>query len=84
MKNKVLVHLLIPEIDENFDIFIPVNIRIGTVIELLNKSLGEMSKGTYQPKNNRKIFNSVDAMPYDLNLLVRETNIRNGSNIILM
>ena len=39
MSNKVLVHLLLPEIDEAYDVFIPINIRIGTVIKLINKSL---------------------------------------------
>ena len=43
MKNKVLVHLLIPEIDQEYDVFIPINVRIGTVIELLNKSLMELT-----------------------------------------
>ena len=55
MKNKVLVHLLIPEIDQEYDVFIPINIRIGTVIELLNKSLMELTNGIYQPRNNRNL-----------------------------
>lgn len=84
MKNKVLVHLLIPEIDENYDIFVPINIRIGTVIKLLNKSLEEMTNGVYQVKKNRKLYNTEDSSQYDINSLVRETNIRNGVTVILM
>lgn len=84
MKNKVLVHLLIPEIDENYDIFVPINIRIGTVIKLLNKSLEEMTNGVYQVKKNRKLYNTEDSNQYDINSLVRETNIRNGVTVILM
>ncbi len=84
MNNKVLVKVLIPEIDEVYDVFIPINIRIGMVIKLLNESLGEISNGLYVSKDNRKIYNVADANPYPFNKLVRETNIRNGSTVIFM
>ena len=84
MNNKILVKILVPEIDEVYDVFIPINIRIGMVIKLLNDSLTEVSTGLYVVKNNRKIYNVVDANPYPFNKLVRETNIRNGSTIIFM
>ena len=84
MKNKVLVHLIIPDIDESYDIYIPVNIRIGMVIKLLNKSLVDISKGLYEIKDNRNLYNMEDTTIYDINKLVRETNIRNGVNVIFM
>ena len=84
MNNKVLVKVLIPEIDEVYDVFIPINIKIGMVIKLLNESLGEISNGLYVSKDNRKIYNVADANPYPFNKLVRETNIRNGSTVIFM
>ena len=84
MNNKILVKILVPEIDEVYDVFIRINIRIGMVIKLLHDSLTEVSNGLYVVKNNRKIYNVEDANPYPFNKLVRETNIRNGSTIIFM
>ena len=84
MNNKVLVHLLLPEIDESYDIFIPINIRIGTVIKLLNKSLCELTGGIYEEKNCRNLYNTDNSSIYDVNLLVRETNIKNGSTVVFM
>ncbi len=84
MKNKVLVHLLVPEIDESYDIFVPINIRIGTMLSLLSKSLVEITNGIYQEKKNRKLYNVEDATIYPINSLIRETNIRNGVTVILM
>ena len=78
MKNKVLVHLLIPEIDQEYDVF------IRTVIELLNKSLMELTNGIYQPRNNRNLYNLEDSGIYQINDLVRQTNIRNGVSIVFM
>ena len=84
MNNKILVQILIPEIDEVYDLFIPINIRIGMVIKLLNESLVEVSNGLYVTKRNRKLYNVDGANPYPFNKLVRETNIRNGSKIVFM
>lgn len=84
MKNKVLVHLLIPEIDQEYDIFIPINIRIGTVIELLNKSLVELTNGIYQLRDNRNLYNLENSGVYQINDLVRNTNIRNGVSVVFM
>lgn len=84
MNNKVLVHLLIPEIDQEYDLYIPINIRIGTVIKLLNTSLSELSKGIFEEKKGRCLYNTEDSSIYEVNKLVRETNIRNASVIVFM
>lgn len=84
MNNKVLVKLIIPEIDGEYDIFIPVNLRIGTVIKLLNESLKELNQETINKDNKKMLYNCSDATPYNFNDLVRNTNIRNGSIIIFV
>ena len=82
MKNKVLIKLLVPEIDEEYDIFVPINIRVGSLIYLLNSSLTEISGGLYESKNNRKLHNVEDGTIYESDKLIRETNIRNGTALI--
>ncbi len=84
MKNKVLIKLLVPEIDAEYDIFVPINIRIGTLIFLINSSLNEVSNGLYDPKNSRELYSVDDGNAYTKDLLIRETNIRNGSKIIFL
>ena len=84
MNNKILIHLSIPDIDEEYDLFIHVNIRIGTLIKLLNKSLSELSSGIFVGNNKRKLYNTIDSNYYDINALILKTNIRNGSHLILL
>ena len=43
--NKVLVRLCVPMIDEEYDIWIPVNKKIDTIITLLVKAVKEFTKG---------------------------------------
>lgn len=84
MKNKVLVKVILPELETNFDLYIPINVRIYTVIKLLNDSLSEITKGEYVMKDNRNIYNIIDGVCYKHNSLIRETNIRNGSTVIFI
>ena len=84
MNNKILIKLLVLEMDETYDIFIPINVRVGTALNLINRILYDISDGIYEIKNNRNLYNIVDANPYPLNKLVRETNIRTGSSVIII
>lgn len=84
MNNKVLIRLIVPELDEYYDIFIPVNVRIGTIIKLINKSLVDFTNGGFETNNSRRLYDSFKTGFYDYNELVRNTNIRNGSSVVFM
>lgn len=84
MKNKILIKLQVPEIDEEYDIFIPVNKRIGNIILLLNKAITELSNGDYNLKDTYSFYNKETGERYDEKLLIRQSNIRNGTNIVLI
>ena len=84
MKNKVLIELIVPEIDEKFDLFIPVNKRIGNLIVLLNKSVSELTNGAYIGTNKSLLYNKITGERYNINDLVRNTNIRQGTMLVLM
>lgn len=83
MKNKVLIELLVPAIEAKYDVYIPVNKKVGSIISLLQKSVFELSDGEYVPTTKTFIYGS-NGQKYDLNLIVKDTDIRNGSTITLM
>lgn len=84
MKNKILVELIVPDIDETFDVYIPVNRKIGNIIVLLVKSVKELSNGIYVGTEKTSLYDISTGDKYPINVLVRETNIRNASKIIMM
>ena len=84
MNNKVLVELIVPILEENYDVFIPKNRKIGNVIELLSKMVSEMSNGYFQATGKNMLYSGDTGEKYDMNILVANTDIRNGSKIILM
>ena len=85
MNNKILIEVIVPLLEENFEIYIPVNKRISTVIKLIEKSLNEITNGYYPTqKENSVIIDEESGSVFDVNLTVKESKMINGSKIILI
>ncbi len=83
-KNKILIELEIPIIEKKYDLFIPINKKVGTIKSLLEKALVELSDGAYLIKSDTNFYNKDDGSIYDVNQNVRDTDLKNGSRIILL
>ena len=46
---KILIGLSIPAIQEQFDLFVPVNMDVAELIKLLVQGVGELCNGHYIP-----------------------------------
>ena len=85
MNNKILIEVIVPLLEENFEIYIPVNKRISTVIKLIEKSLNEITNGYYPTqKENSVIIDEESGSVFDVNLTLKESKMINGSKIILI
>lgn len=84
MENKVLIKLIIPEIDEKYDIFIPVNESIWKIKNDIIKAVSELSSVSFLDNNNYILINCDDSRIYRNNDIVLNTNIRNGTRLILI
>lgn len=82
--NKILVKLYVPVIEEQYDILLPLNKKIYKVILLLIKSVDEFTGGYYKPNKMPMLYDKLTAIPYNVNLNVKESGIRNGTEIILI
>ena len=82
MEYKVLIKLYVPEIEENYEMYIPVNKYVGELALLLCKIVNDLSK-VYPIKNNACLCNRHTGIIYEKNISVRDTNIRNGTELIL-
>ena len=82
--NKIIIKLFVPKIDREYDVFIPTNKRISSVIALLVKAINELSNGSFSPSQMPMLYNKITAQSYDINLTIKESDIRNGSELILI
>ena len=84
MKNKLLVEIIVPTIEATYDLYIPINRCIGNIITLLNKTIQEISDGCFVGDNTTALYNRDTNYKYNPNDLVFNTDIRNGTSLILL
>ena len=82
--DKILVELYVPIIEQKYEIWIPASKRIYNVIGLLAKAVNELSGGYYKPSKLPDLYDKITGKPYDINLSIKETTIRNGTELILI
>lgn len=83
MENKVLIKLIMFDIDEYFDIFIPVNEIIWKIKKLIIKSISDITNISLDINNEYILINKDNSKIYDNNEIVINTDIRNGTELIL-
>ena len=82
--DKVLVKVYVPMLEGVYDVWIPSNKKIYEIIVLLTKAISDLSEGEYNPKNMPTLYDKITAQEFDLNLILKDTTIRNGTEVILI
>lgn len=78
--NKLLVDVYVLSLDKHFEIFIPVDEKVGNVIKLLNKTLSDSSIGCI----SGTLLNLYSGSIYKNNDIIRDTDIQNQTKLILI
>lgn len=84
MKNKILVDIFVPTINQTYNIFIPVNKSVGEILQILNKTINELTEGEFPISNNLSLINLNTGTIYSLEYSVKNNKILNGSKLILI
>lgn len=82
--DNILIKLYVPQIEEIYDVWIPSHKKIYNVIILLVKAINELSGNNYRPKEIPTLYDKLTAEIFDVNLRVKETTIRSGTELILL
>ena len=82
--NKILIELEIPLIEKKYDLFIPINKKVGTIKKLIEEALIELTDKAYKIKEETNLYRKETGAIYDVNQTVRDTDLKNGSRIILL
>ncbi len=82
--NKVFIIVEVPLIEERYEVYIPIGKKIHKVSSILSKAVSELSGGHYPIKKDAMIYSKLTGKPYNINMTVKDSDIRNGSEIILI
>ena len=84
MKDKVLIKLNFIEIDDTFDLFIPVNEVIWKVKKLLIKAVADITQTNLDMNDEYVLMNASNNIIYDNNQVIIDTDIRNATELIMI
>ena len=84
MNNKILVIVYVPLIDESYDVFVPVNKKVGVIKKLLEKTIGEMKFSDYSENSKFLLYNKDTNINYNNDIYIKNTDIRNGTKLVLL
>ena len=83
MESKILIELIVPELEASYDIFIPITKRVGNIIALLAKAISELGIN-YPLTPSMGLYNKNTSEKYNPDDMVYETNISNGTILVLI
>ena len=83
MNNKVLIIVYVPLLDKSYDLFIPINKKVGTIKNIIINIVYELSNGALK-LDNLNIYDKETGNIFYNDIFVKNSEIRNGTKIILM
>ena len=84
MNNKVLVKVSFIELDEDFDMFLPVNELIWKLKKLMLESISDLTRNNLDKEADYILINKKNSKIYDNNQILLDTDIRNGTELLLI
>ena len=82
MNNKVLVRVYIPNLNQEYDCFIPIGKTVGTVKKVILDTIGSLNE--FEFLNKIRIYNSDNSRLYNDSDLISELDIKNGTKLLLI
>ncbi|MBQ9011195.1 MAG: hypothetical protein IJ093_00915 [Bacilli bacterium] len=84
MTNKILIKLIVPDMDADFDVFVPVNEVVWKVKKMLLKCIGDISNNSVNLNEEFILINKDNSRVYTNNEIVIDTDIRNASELLFI
>lgn len=83
MNNKVLVRLYCPEIESEYDVYIPINEYIWKIKKMLIRSISDITSISLDLSLDYSLFNKDTGQLYKDNDIVYNTDIRNTTTLLI-
>lgn len=82
--DKILVSFYVIKLDEEYDMYLPINEKISSVINNVQNTLIELSNGAYVYNENAVIYDGLLGRVVNNNNIVKFSGLKNGSRVLLI
>lgn len=83
MDFKVYVIIEAPIIDQEYELFVPIDRKINDLLDALKKSKNDFSVNYYK-NNSPNIYNKTTGKIYNLNAVIKNTDIKMGTRLVII
>ena len=83
MNFRVYIIIETPILDKKYELLVPIDRRIHELINLLKKNIPELSENYYK-ENEPNLYNKSTGEIYDMNLIIKNSNIKTGTILLLI
>jgi len=83
MNFRVYVIVEIPIIDKKYELLVPIDRRIHELINLLKKYIPDLTEN-YYINNEPNLYNKSTGELYNMNLIIKDSNIKTGTRLVLI
>ena len=84
MNNKILIKVDAFSLNQSYDLFIPVNEVMWKIRAMIVKSICDIEHLRFDPTEQYTLINKRDGKVYDSNVIILDTDIRNGTELLLI
>lgn len=81
--NKILIEVTSPAAEQNYDMLVPDNMQVGEFASLVSRVFSGTSNGIYQFNGSYVVSEKATGSILKPDMTMKESNIRNGSKLIL-
>jgi hypothetical protein len=82
--NKILIEILVPTMENSFEVLIPANKKVYKVISLITKAINELSYGAFPTSKEFNLINASNGEVLDINKSIKAAGIVDGIKLILI
>lgn len=83
MDFRVYIALDIPILDEKYELLVPIDRRIHELITVLKNNIKGLNEDYYKDRMPN-LFNKSSGELYDMNLILKDSDIKTGTRLILL
>lgn len=81
--NKILLLVYVPLLEEEYDILIPINQKMGVVKKYIVNLINEINMSEVI-RTDAIIYDKDTCTTYDNNIYVKDSGIKNGAKMVLI
>ncbi len=83
MNDKFFIVVSVPMLEKEYDLYIPITKKVGTVKNLIIKMIAEQSDNLFINDNTKSLYDKTTGERIGEEEYVKESKIKNGSKLIL-